>query len=103
MADLAREWCGRAGGRHGGEWGEGPTVLGHVDREGLYSRGCATVRPDPGRLLVTDTVKLEFAAEGSGSTLLVGGVVSINQEVDMEPVPANPFWSWVSAALTTRV
>ncbi len=40
---------------------------------------------------------------GSGLTVLVGGVVSISHEVESVPVPAIPFWSWMSAALTVSV
>ena len=36
-------------------------------------------------------------------TVLVGGVVSISHEVESVPVPALPFWSWMSAALTVSV
>ena len=52
---------------------------------------------DPfGSLPVTETVKLvDVVCAGSGLTVLVGGVVSISQEVDIEPVPALPYWSWM--------
>ena len=47
-----------------------------------------------GSLLVTDTVKLvDVVCAGSELTVLVGGVVSISQEVESEPVPALPYWS----------
>ena len=53
---------------------------------------------------VTETVKLvEVVCGGSELTVLVGGVVSISQEVDSEPVPALPYWSWMPAALTVSV
>ena len=35
-------------------------------------------------------------------TVLVGGVVSINHEVETDPVPGLPEASWMSAALTVR-
>ena len=54
-----------------------------------------------GSLLLTETVKLvEVVWDGRALTVLVGGVVSISQEVDSEPVPALPYSSWMSAALT---
>ena len=42
-------------------------------------------------------------AIGSTLTLLVGGVVSISQEIDFEPVPVLPSGSRMWAALTVRV
>ena len=40
---------------------------------------------------VTDTMKLvDVVCDGSELTVLVGGVVSISHEVDIEPVPALP-------------
>ena len=40
---------------------------------------------------------------GSGLTVLVGGVVSMSQEVDSEPVPKLPASSWMPEALTVSV
>ncbi len=40
---------------------------------------------------------------GRASIVLVGGVVSISHEVDIEPVPKLPTWSWMPAALTVSV
>ncbi len=59
---------------------------------------------DPlGSVPVTETVKLvDEVVGGSGLTVLVGGVVSISQEIDCEPVPGLPYWSVMSAALTVR-
>ena len=37
------------------------------------------------------------------TTWLEGAVVSISHEVESELVPATPFWSWMSAALTVSV
>ena len=57
-----------------------------------------------GTVPVTVTGKLRLVPTlGSGLTVLVGGVVSISQEVDSEPVPGLPYWSWMSAALTVSV
>ena len=54
-----------------------------------------------GSLPLTETVKLvAMVSAGSVLTVLVGGVVSISQDVDNEPVPRLPYWSWMLAALT---
>ena len=47
---------------------------------------------DPfGSLPVTETVKLvDVVCAGRALTVLVGGVVSISQEVDSEPLPGLP-------------
>ena len=57
---------------------------------------------DPlGSVPLTDTRKLvDVVCDGSGLTVLVGGVVSISQEVDIEPVPTLPASSWMPEALT---
>ena len=48
-----------------------------------------------------DTAKLvDVVAAGSEFIELVGGVVSINHEVDRLPVPGLPYWSSINAALT---
>ena len=57
-----------------------------------------------GSVPVTETGKLRLVrSAGSGLTVLVGGVVSISHEVESEPVPGLPFWSWMPAALTVSV
>ena len=57
-----------------------------------------------GSLPVTETVKLvDVVCAGKALTVLVGGVVSISQEVDSEPLPGLPFSSWMPAALTVNV
>ena len=54
-----------------------------------------------GSVPLADTRKLvDVVCAGSEPTVLVGGVVSISQEVDIEPVPALPAWSWMPEALT---
>ena len=60
---------------------------------------------DPaGSVPVTVTGKLRLVPRlGSGLTALVGGVVSISQDVDSEPLPKLPYWSWRSAALMVKV
>ncbi len=57
-----------------------------------------------GSVAVTETVKLvDVVWAGRALTVLVGGVVSINHEVETEPVPGLPYVSWMSAALTVRI
>ncbi len=52
---------------------------------------------------VTVTLKLvEVVCDGSASTELVGGVVSISQEIDCEPVPGLPEGLRRSAASMDR-
>jgi hypothetical protein len=53
---------------------------------------------------LADTRKLvEVVWDGRGLTVLVGGVVSISQETDIEPVPKLPAWSWMPDALTVSM
>ena len=62
--------------------------------------------PGPaGSLKETETWKVSepWLAPSELMTWLVGAVVSISQEVESVPVPAMPFWSWMSAALTVSV
>jgi len=54
-----------------------------------------------GSVAVTETVKrVDVVVAGSGLTVLVGGVVSISQEADIEPVPKVPAGDWMPEALT---
>ncbi len=53
---------------------------------------------------MTETAKLRLVPRAaSGLTWLVGGVVSISQEVESEPVPGFPYGSVMSAALMVSV
>ena len=62
-------------------------------------------RTRPGSLNVTETGKVSLVCEVPSelTTWLEGAVVSISHEVESELVPATPFWSWMSAALTVSV
>ena len=54
-----------------------------------------------GSVPLTDTTKLvDVVCDGKALTALVGGVVSISQVVDIEPVPTLPASSWMPDALT---
>ena len=56
-----------------------------------------------GSVAVTETVKLaDVVCVGSELTVLVGGVVSINHDVETEPVPGLPYVSSTAAALMVR-
>ena len=57
-----------------------------------------------GSVPLTETEKLvDVVCDGSVVTALVGGVVSISHDVDIEPVPELPYWSVMSAASTVSV
>ncbi len=60
---------------------------------------------DPvGSLPVTETLKLvDVVCAGSSLTVLIGAVVSVNHEVDTEPLPGLPYTSEMPAALTVRL
>ena len=60
---------------------------------------------DPfGSVPLADTRKLvDVVWDGSELTVLVGGVVSMSQEVDIEPVPKLPASSWMPDALTVSM
>ena len=80
-----------------------PAVDGVVDRVGGDARGGLPLAPF-GSVPVTVTGKLRLVPVfGKGLTVLVGGVVSISHEVESDPVPGLPFWSWMPAALTVSV
>ena len=57
-----------------------------------------------GSLPVTEIVKLvDVVCAGSGLTVLVGGVVSINQDVESVPAPGLPYSPSMPVALTVKV
>jgi hypothetical protein len=56
------------------------------------------------KLTGTRKVSLDWVAPRAlTTTRLAGAEMSMSHEVDSDPLPASPFWSRISAALTVRV